>query len=166
MKDFIETIKNYLAFLFRKPKTNDDRLVKRYDLLLFIGATFLIIYTSFFFLNVQHSVYESSASVVDIGMNANEQHPLITPSPTVGYAIATTPDTLVLKTNQFYVGEVVGIRYFGIFGIVREKILGTGGYKYQVRWRDTSHGLPTDEFFSWELYRPERGSVPASVLLP
>lgn len=163
MKSLIQYIKN----LRNTPTTPDDKVIKRYDLLLFICSAFMIVYVGFFFLNLQQSEYASHPNVVEIGMtDGNELHPLLTASPNMGYAVATTPATLMLKTNEFYVGEIVGVKYFGIYGIVREKILGTGGYTYEVRWRDTGHGLPKDIFYSWELYRPDRGSVPTSVLLP
>lgn len=166
MKDVIQYIKNLFSFLSRKPKTEDDKVLKRYDLLLFICAAFLIIYAGYFFLNVQQTAIDSKPNVVTIGLTENELHPLLTSGPNMGYGVATTPMTIVLKTNEFYVGEIVGVKYFGIYGIVREKILGIGGYTYEVRWRDSGHGLPKDIFHSWELYRPERGSVPTSILVP
>ena len=163
MKEITQYIKN----LFKSPTTADDKVLKRYDLLLFVCAAFLIIYAAFFFLNIQNPEVASTANVVEIGMKeGNELHPLLTATPNMGYAVATTPATMILKTNEFYVGEIVGVRYFGIYGIVREKILGTGGYTYEVRWRDSGHGLPKDIFYSWELYRPDRGSIPTSILLP
>lgn len=166
MKEVVQYLKN----LFRKSKTVDDKIIQRYDLILFICIVFLIVYAGYFFLNVQQTAIDEKPAIISIGLSENELHPLLnnTPrnTPNMGYAIAVTPDTLVLKTNEFYIGEIVGVKYFGIFGIVTEKILGTGGYSYEVRWRDTSHGLPKDIFHPWELYRPDRGSVPTSVLIP
>jgi len=166
MKDAIQYLKNLFSFVLREPKTTEDKVIKRYNLLLFICITFLIIYAAYFFLNLQQSSINSSPSIVTVGITENELHPLLQSGPNMGYAVATTPTTIILRTNEFYTGEIVGVKYFGIFGIVTEKILGTGGYTYEVRWRDTSHGLPKDIFHSWELYRPDRGSVPTSVLVP
>lgn len=70
----------------------------------------------------------------------------------------------ILPSDEFFVGEVVGIKYFGIYGIVEEKIVGVSGYTYQVRWRDSSRELPKDIFHNWELFRPSPNSIPLSAL--
>ncbi len=69
----------------------------------------------------------------------------------------------VPSLDEFFVGEVVGVKYFGIYGIVTEKIISVNGYKYEVRWRDASRGLPKDTFYEWELFRPSPNSIPTTV---
>ena len=66
--------------------------------------------------------------------------------------------------KEFNEGDIVGIKYFGIYGIVIEKTLCSDGIKYTVRWRNNERDLPKDSFYQWELYRPDLNSLPSVIL--
>lgn len=164
MKEIIEYIKNFFSSLFKKAKTQDDAVLKRYDLVIFIGVIFIIVYGGFFLMNVEKTAISSKPSVVNIGVidssfNTNKVFADVDKMmpPTI------IPNNVPLKNTEFFIGEVVGIRYFGLYGIVQEKILGTSGYTYEVMWKN-GNSLSTHVFSPWMLFRPEAKTVPPAVL--
>jgi hypothetical protein len=168
MNDILKYFKDLWSFFWTPAKTQEDRLLKRYDMLIALGVVFMIVYSTHFLLNFQNSDVMIKPSIVNIGTTNIQYNPAAYNrtiyrttnmiSPTI---IATN---MVLRPDEFYVGEIIGVKYFGIFGVVVEKIISPTGYTYEVRWKDNSHDLPKEIFYPWELYRPEAGTVPISAL--
>ena len=163
MNDVLKYFKDAWSFFWEPSKTKEDKLLKRYDILIAIGVIFMVMYSTHFFMNFKNSNVMLSPSIVTISATN-----IPTPAAIYRTTNMATPKiistNLVLKPDEFYIGEVVGVKYFGIFGVVVEKIISPTGYAYEVRWKDNSHDLPKDTFYSWELYRPENGTVPISAL--
>ncbi len=130
----------------------------------------MVIYFAFLYVNsIQNENNSTKPTIITFGgLPANNVIPdyniAINNTSNMTVPIIIPPINIKLKPNEFYIGEIVGIKYFGLFGLVREKIIGTSGYTYEVEWKDNSHGLPRQVFQPWELYRPERGTVPISAL--
>ena len=155
MNDMLKSIKELLSFYWTPAKTPEDKVIKRYDFLIFLGVIFITIYIGHLFFTAQNTdTILTKPSVVNVGK----------PNTPVNYNILKNrvmSVTVPSKSDEFYIGEVVGIKDFGIYGKVVQKILGTTGYTYAVRWKDSARGLPKDIFYPWEL---EKNTLPISVL--
>jgi hypothetical protein len=150
------------------PKTPEDRQIRRYEIIVSICVIFMVAYMCLFFYNLRGTIKTEMAEQPVV------QSIVVPPAFDPNYNISIYQDTNTtaptsisknkLSEQEFYVGEVVGIKYFGMYGIVRRKIWEIGGYMYEVRWKNEEHDLPTDQFYAWELYRPQPGTVPLSAL--
>jgi len=160
--DILKNLKSLFSWIWRPAKTQEEKVIKRYDTIIALCVIFMIGYLGFSVFSFDR---KESVNITNITSAASED-------PNYNVAIYNGPDTKLtpfyttnsLTDKEYYIGEIVGVRYFGIFGLVRQKTLGTHGYTYTVRYENTEHDLMNDEFEAWELYRPQAGSVPISVL--
>ncbi len=165
MDEIFKNIKELISFIWKPAKTQEEKVIKRYDILIALCILFMVGYVCIFVLKLESHI-ESNTSNISLINNADNG--------SGNPAIYVAPDTEIhpqytnqaLTDKEYFIGEIVGIKYFGVFGLVTEKTLGARGYAYTVRWETSDHSLPTDNFFAWELYRPLPGSVPVSVLRP
>ena len=148
----LKSIKELLSFYWTPSKTPQDKVIKRYDLLIFIGVIFIAIYVGHLFYSYQNTNVITKPCVTT---------PVVSTILSYSNTVKNKVVNVSTKPNEFSIGELVGIKDFGIYGKVTQKILGTTGYTYEVRWRDNEHGLPKDVFYPWEL---EKTTIPISVL--
>jgi len=153
MKNIINYIKNVTSFFWKKPMDGNDTKLRLYEFLFFICIVFMVIYSMFFLINFKNSPTKfthnySSNNVTNIQSSIN----------------VSINDTNLPK-DEFFIGEIVEIKDFGILGVVIQKTLYVDGYMYDVRWKNIERDLPKDSFYSWELRRPEKYYVPVSDLL-
>ena len=123
---------------------------------------FMVIYAGLYVFNLDTKINNNTTNISNMGNTDPNYNPAFYSSPDSSLTPFYTTNALTDK--EFYVGEIVGIKYFGIFGLVREKTLGTKGYTYTIRYEDSGHDLMTEDCYAWELYRPAPGTVPISVL--
>ncbi len=132
------------------PSEGDYKIKLRiYNFLIIVLVVFIVSYSSYYIGNSKNSV---------------SVKPVIIPIQSVMMPSNIVSTNTNLPNDEFLIGELVGIKYWGIYGIVEDKILGVEGYKYEVRWKDNNKQLPKDEFYSWELFRPLNNTIPTSVL--
>ena len=155
----LKLLKESVSFLWSKPQTKEDKVIKRYDIIIFICIVSMILYGLYFVANLETKINTNTENISNLNPNDS---PIIYNAPdTTLYPFYPTNS---IPSNEFFVGEIVGVKYFGVFGLVREKVLGSRGYTYIVRIENNEHDLPTEEFYNWELYRPSPNSIPISVL--
>jgi hypothetical protein len=154
MSDILKSLKELLSFYWTPSKTPQDRIIKRYDLLIFVGVIFITIYIGHLFFSAQNADVILKPSVVTVNTSNIPLNSNISKN-----RVANT--NISFKLDEFYIGEIVNVRDFGVYGKVIQKIFGTTGYTYEVRWKDNERGLPKDVFYPWEL---EKSTVPISVL--
>jgi hypothetical protein len=167
MEDILKNLKSLFSWVWKPAKTPEEKAIKRYDALIALCVMFMIGYVCLFFFNLDRKT-SANNTVVDSPNN------IVATNPNYNISIYNAPDTQLrpfyttnaLTDGEFYVGEIVGVKYFGVFGLVREKVLGTRGYSYVIRYENTEHDLMNESCFAWELYRPPAGSVPLTVLRP
>lgn len=161
MKEFFSYIIESVSFLWTKAETNDDKVIKRYNIVILVCVIFMLAYAGSFIKGLENRHESDAPQIVQTTPNQFD--------PNYNYYLTissnTIPPTIVaqqgkdLPADEFYVGEVVGIKYFGIYGLVEEKTLGVNGYIYDVRWKNAERDLPKDTFYGWELFRPPPQSV-------
>jgi hypothetical protein len=154
MSDMLKSIKELLSFYWTPSKTPEDKVIKRYDLLILLCAIFIAIYVGHLFFSSQNTNVITKPVVVSVGKSTNHYN--------YNYNVTKNRVTTVNNTpDEFYIGETVCVKDFGVCGKVVQKILGTTGYTYEVRWKDYTHDLPKDIFYPWEL---EKSTLPISAL--
>jgi hypothetical protein len=166
LKNIFHSIKeNFLSFIWIKAITKEDKQIKRCEWIIAICVVFMVIYMGIYYNNLKNK-FESS-----------KDHSIITPqiistnNPNYNVAINLSTNSLppITATNlppgEFFIGEIVGIKYFGIYGLVINKTTDLNGYKYTVQWENQERDLPTDDFYNWQLFRPKDGTVPVSELV-
>lgn len=162
--DIFKNLKSLFSWIWKPAETHEEKVIKKYDILISLCVIFMIGYMGVSVFNYDR---KATTNVSDIPAFVNQD-------PNYNVAIYNAPDekltpfytTNSLTDKEFYIGEIVGVKYFGIFGLVREKTLGTAGYTYSVRYENIERDLMDNNFHYWELYRPLPGSVPISVLRP
>jgi len=161
--DIIDNIKELFSWVWNTAKTPEEKSIKKYDILIALCVVFMLGYGGIFMLNLNHKVEINTTNISNIESADPNYNPAIYSPPD---SITTHPfyTTNALTDKEFYVGEIVGVKYFGVFGMVREKTLGTSGYVYSIRYEDASHDLMREDCSAWELYRPAPGSIPISIL--
>lgn len=160
--EILSNIKELFSWIWKPARTQEERVIKRYDTLIALCVVFMIVYSSLYVLNLNFKVDSNTTNITSINQIDPNYNPAIYNSPDTSLNPFYTTNALTDK--EFYVGEIVGIKYFGIFGLVREKTISTRGYTYTIRYEDMSHDLMNEECYAWELYRPAPGTVPISVL--
>lgn len=156
MNDVFKSLKELLSFYWTPSKTPQDKIIKRYDFLISLCVTFIIIYVSHLLFTYQNVDVIPKPSPVNSGIPSITFH-----SNVVKNRVSTITTNISVKSDEFYIGEIVTIKDFGVYGKVVQKILGTTGYTYKVRWKNNERDLPSDVFYPWEL---EKTELPISVL--
>ena len=154
MSDMLKSIKELLSFYWTASKTPEDKAIKRYDLLILLCAIFIAIYVGHLFFSSQNADVITKPVAVNVGKSTNPYNYNV-----VKNRVITANASL--KPDEFYIGETVCIKDFGVYGKVVQKILGTTGYTYEVRWKNYTRDLPKDTFYPWEL---EKSNLPISAL--
>lgn len=164
MEELLKSIKESLAFLWKHAKTPEEKVIKKYDIWILVCIVFMVIYSTVFILSLQKkdaeptgvfSVNDDPDYSIKLFLSTN----LVIPGPS-NHSVYKKE----LPKDEYFVGEIVGIKYFNIYGVIIEKTLGTEGYKYTVRWKNTEKDLPTGEFHRWEIYRVQADTIPISAL--
>ncbi len=177
MKEIFE-IFSYLAdavsFIWKKAQTDDERQIKMLNWVILLLVTFTITWSGYILIKKQQVIFATKPEIVEISYVPSKT------SPTNLFAghfssnvlrSLDSNDTIPLiispkaSTNQFYYGETVVIKSFGVYGIVHEKTLSAYGYIYTVRYKDNSHTLRDVDCYTDEIFRPTPGSVPPSALI-
>jgi hypothetical protein len=122
LKELWKYLKGKWQLLLEKPKTPEEKTLHRMNVFIFLCAVFLIVYGSFWFVQVQHGMVKINTMVHNT------------------------------STNTFNVGDAVGIKYFGGVGLIREKTLGIKGYTYTIRQKNDYTGEYDLPFEPWEIY--------------
>ncbi len=161
MVDILSNIKELFSLLWTPAKTPEEQAIKRYDILIALCVVFMVIYAGLYLFNLEAKI-DNGGTTTNISQSDPNYNPAFYNSPDATLTPFYTTDSLTDK--EFYVGEIVGVKYFGIFGLVREKTLGTRGYVYTIRYENIEHDLMLEECYAWELYRPAPGTIPISVL--
>jgi len=160
MDETIKYIKDLFSFLWKPAKTPEEKAIKRYDTMIAVCVIFMIGYSCVFLYNLEAKINSHVDSNTSDVSSDYDQSIYTSPDSTLSPKYPPT----TITNNEFYVGELVGIKYFGVFGLIVEKTIGVEGYKYTVRWRTTTRDLPTSDFYAYDLYRPAPHSIPISVL--
>jgi hypothetical protein len=159
MEDILKNIKELFSWIWTPAKTPEEKIIKRYDILIALCVVFMIGYFGLFILNLDYKINFSSTNISSINRIDQNFNPAFYNSPDASFYT-----TNALTDKEFYVGEIVGVKYFSVFGLVIEKTLGTWGFTYTIRYENTEHDLMNEDCYSWELYRPPPGTVSISVL--
>lgn len=158
----LSNIKELFSWIWRPAKTPEEKVIKRYDTLIALCVVFMVGYSGIFILNLDHKINSNTTNISNISNPDPNYNPSFYSSPDSSLTPFYTTNALTDK--EFYVGEIVGVKYFGVFGLVREKTLGTRGYTYTIRYENMEHDLMSEDCYAWELYRPAPNTVPISVL--
>lgn len=154
----MKRIFNYLKKFVTWDRGNPE--LKKYDVQIVLLVTFLIVYTTCSFLSIKKGMKETKDTVVKVELR--------TIYPTNTLLASQTNHSLVIDSNsklKFQVGEVVGAKHLGVIGIITEKTLGLGGYKYQIIYRDGGGVLQQTEIPTWLLYHPHKEQISPYFLL-
>ena len=164
MEGIFKNLKDLFSFLWVKPKTPEEKVIKRYDIVIAICVLFMAVYIAVFLYNLKRTATDNKTFINSVDVAIVKTHPEY--NTLIKHTTNVVPSVVPTNTShiEFVEGEIVGIKYFGIFGLVTSKIFGTDGYRYNVMWKDNNHGLCEHEFYTWQLYRPEDNTVPLSAL--
>jgi hypothetical protein len=146
---------NYLKNLVPWDKSPDFR---KYDVAIGLLSIFLIIYTIYYTSGIQKRISDSKPTVIKIELAKI----------TTNDIVVATNHSLTIDTKvkvEYEVGEIVGVKHLGIIGIVVEKTLSFGGYKYEIIYRDTSGAVQKSSIDAWLLYHPQREQISPFFLL-
>ena len=160
--EILSNLKEIFSWVWKPAKTQEEKVIKRYDALISLCVIFMVGYSCLYALKLETKINTNTTDISNFNEVDPNYHPSLFASPDTTLSPFYTTNALTDK--EFYVGEIVGVKYFGIFGLVREKTLGTHGYTYTIRYENTEHDLMNEECFAWELYRPAPNSVPISAL--
>jgi len=163
VKEFLKKLWGYISPWHY---SDDKSKIGTYNFLIVVLIVFITFYTSYYTVNFFKRVEPIKPSIVQTSPTQfsffNIPYAILITSNMVPPKISYTNGNL--PSEEFFVGEVVGIKYFGIYGIVEDKIISFDGYNYEIRWRNNNHELPKDVFHGWELFRPTPNSIPSSIL--
>lgn len=177
MKSIFE-IFSYIAesvsFIWKKAKTDDERQIKILDWVILVLVVFIVAWSSYVLLTKQKILFSSGPEIVEVPYIPSKTAPTNLLNAAFGSntlkslnSNATIPFIISPKASpsDFYYGETVEIKSFGVYGIIHEKTFGAYGWIYTVRYRDNTHTLHDVECWSEEIFRPTPGSVPPSALI-
>ena len=162
MGEILSNIKEIFSWMWKPVKTPEEKVIKRYDTMIGLCVIFMVIYAGLYVFNLETKIDNNTTNISSINSIDPNYNPAFYNSPDSSLTPFYTTNSLTDK--EFYVGEIVGVKYFGVFGLIREKTLGTRGYTYTIRYENMEHDLMSEDCYAWELYRPSPGSVPISVL--
>lgn len=161
------------SFIWKKAETDDEKQIKTLSWVIFILVIFVIIWSSVVVIKKEKTIFSSRPQIVEVPYVPSKKSPtnlfenqFHTSVLSVLDPKATIPLIISKKViNEFFDGETVEIKSFGIYGIIHEKTLGPYGNVYTVRYKDNSHALHDIDCYVDELFRPTPGSLPPSALL-
>jgi len=162
MGEILSNIKELFSWIWKPATTPEEKVIKRYDTLIALCVVFMVIYAGLYLFNLETKIDSNTTNITSINQTDPNYNPAFYKSPDAVLNPFYTTNSLTDK--EFYVGEIVGVKYFGVFGLIREKTLGTRGFTYTIRYENMEHDLMSEDCYAWELYRPNPGSVPISVL--
>jgi hypothetical protein len=158
----LTTIKNRFRLMFRPAKTENERILKRYDFLIIIGIVILFITSGRFIKDIEKSeMFSSKPSVVNINFSGDTNK---ISSLMVKSIVSNAIPVIIQSDAPFTKGETIGIKYFNTLGIIREKVIGLSGNYYIIRYKDNMHCLHDIECEEDELFRPPINSLFPSSL--
>jgi hypothetical protein len=142
MKELLVLLKD----IYNKFRGKDSaEKLNKWDISLYLLIAFLLIYSLVIALN-----YEKLFSwhLKEPGINL----------PNVQQYITNIP------VEEFQIGDVVGIRYFNIYGLVTERTRGIGKISYEVLYKDGNRDLQKINVEGWLLYHPPKESLSPLIL--
>lgn len=123
-------------------------------------------YMACYVCNLKHSIkFSDQSPIVQTVLSTNDPNYNVAFDRTTNTVAPTIISTNQLPQQEFFQGEIVGIKYFGLYGVVVKRTLGLNGYVYTIRWENSERDLDEQDFFSWELFRPSPGTVSASAFI-
>ena len=154
MKKFIAKIVDYVKSLFSFKEDDDVGQLRRYNVLIYLGLVFLLVYMTNFYITSNHKI-ESQAPTQTIDFSVvyvTNLSPIVTTNHRV--IVPTKP------SEEFKEGEIVGVKHFGIIGIVKTKIINpVSGNTYEIIYKNNNHQLQTITLDGWLLFHPAKETL-------
>lgn len=153
MKKIFQDIKKFISSFIDDDETDEQKTIIRHNRLVFGLIAFIILYCGFWMINLEHKTEVPPLQIVKIEQASNIIHPtlLYTNTGTMTYPID-------IGNEEFKIGEIVGIKYFGTIGLIIAKS-SSDQNSFNVMYKDNGHVIQVQTFKKWLLYHPQKDTL-------